>query len=217
MFEIDLEWPVASKYVARAAKEPRGDRAIYVARDATFETRRPFDENPNLFAEFADLDGSEQSCLQFAHKYGTLIADPRKPILDPGLLELLTQWRGQVQNIRNIIDFCKIGRARPAEALRRFGKRDISLYGGLNASLSIVSPKAPPTLNIRCEFFLAALELQAIQSILSGRDVVKCFECSNPFEIGVGARRSQSKFCSTRCKDNYHNRLKAEAKRSRHA
>jgi hypothetical protein len=216
-FEIDLEWPVASQYVVRAAKKPRGDRAIYVAANATLMVRRPFEDNPDLFAEFADLDGSEQSCLQFAHKYGTLVADPRKSVLDPGFLESLSQWRGYIQYIRGIIDYCKIGRTRPAEAFRRFGKRDISLYGGLNAYLSIVSPIAPPTLSFRCEYFIAALELQAIQSILGGRDVAKCIECSKPFEIGAGARRSQSKFCSTRCKDHYHNRLKAEAKRNHHA
>jgi hypothetical protein len=44
-----------------------------------------------------------------------------------------------------------------------------------------------------------------------------CFECSRPFEIGRGARRLHSKFCSTRCKDNYHNRLKAQARRTDHA
>jgi hypothetical protein len=216
-FDIDLEWPVATRYVTRAAKKPRGDRAIYVAPDATLNMRRPFDDNPNLFAEFADLDGSEQPCLQFAHKYGTLVADPRYPVSDPGFLETLTQWRGYIKYIRGIIECCKLGRARPAEAFRQFGKRDISLYGGLNAYLSIVSPSAPPTLSFRCEYLLAALELQAIQSILGGRDVAKCIECSKPFEIGSGARRSQAKFCSTRCKDNYHNRLKAAVKGKHHA
>ena len=214
-FEIDLEWPVASRYVVRAVKKPHRDRAIFVAEAATFAPRRPFDDNPNLFAEFADLDGSEQACLQFAHRYGTLIVGPES--LDPSYLESLTVWRHYIQYIRDIINYCKVGRARPAEAFRQFGRRDISLYGKLDAYLSTVSPKAPPTLNFRCESFLGALELQAIQSILGGRDVAKCIQCSKPFEIGAGARRSQSKFCSTRCKDNYHNRLKAEAKRSRHA
>jgi len=217
MFEIDLDWPVASHYVTRAAEKPPGDRAIFVAEAATLTVRRPFDDNPNLFAEFADLDGSEQSCLQFAHKYGTLIVDPRRDVLDAGILESLSQWRGYIRYIQDIINCCKIGRARPAEAFRQFGKQDFSLYGRLNAYLSIVSPKAPPTLSFRCEYFFGALELQAIRSILGGRDVAKCIECSRPFEIGPGARRSQAKFCTTRCKDTYFNRLKAEAKRGRHA
>jgi hypothetical protein len=212
-FEIDLEWPVASHYVTRAAKEPRGDRAIFVAKGATLTMRRPFDDNPNLFAEFAELDGSEQSCLQFAHKYGTLFAKA----FDSGMLDSLSVWRGEIQHIGDIIQCCKLGRARPAHAFRQFGKWDKPLSGRLDAYLSIVSPKAPPTLTIRCQSFIGALELQAIQSILGGRDVSKCIECSKPFEIGAGARRSQSKFCSIRCKDTFHNRRKAEAKRGRHA
>jgi hypothetical protein len=218
-FEIDLDWPVASRYVVRAVEKPRRGRAIFVAEAATITPRRPFDDNPNLFAEFADLDGSEQACLQFAHRYGTLMVDPRSK-LDPSYLESLYLWRFHIQYIRDIINFCKIGRARPAEVFRVFrqiGKRDISLRGSLDAYLSIVSPKAPPILNFRCESFMGALELQAIKFILAGQDLSKCIQCSKPFEIGAGARRSQSKFCSMRCKDTYHNRLKAEAKRSRDA
>lgn len=219
-FEIDLDWPVASHYVVRAVEEPRGERAIFVADAATFTPRRPFDANPNLFAEFAYLDSSEQACLQFAHKYGTLIENPKTEIYGQGGLETLTMWRGYIQYIRDVINCCKVGRARPAEMFDQFGKvfgqsskRDIPLYGQLDAYLSIVSPKAPPTLNFRCELFIGALELQAIQSILGGRDLAKCIECSKPFEVGRGARRSQSKFCSPRCKDTFHNRLKAQARR----
>jgi hypothetical protein len=215
MFELDLEWPVATEYVVRAAKQPRGDRAIYVAKNATYTLRKPFEENPKLYLEFANLDGSENACLNFAHQYGSM-HDQRYPPQDPAL-DLLSQWRGNIQNIRDVIKVCELGRARPAEAFRRFGKRDWLLYGGLQAYLSIETPKSPPTLKIRCEFFLAGIELQAVQSILGGRTTVQCIECIRWFEIGSGARRSQSKFCSIRCKDNYHNRLKAEAKRGRHA
>jgi hypothetical protein len=210
-FEIDLDWPVASQYVARAAKKLRGHRAIFVAEGATLTMRRPFDDNPNLYAEFADLDGSERSYLQFAHKYGTLIVHSGSGISEPFRI-----WHGQIQHIREIIECCRLGRARPTQAFHRFGKREISL-SGLEAYLSIVSPKAPPTLTVRCESFSGALKLQAIRSILGGRDVRNCIECSKPFEIGAGAHRSQSKFCSIRCKDTYHNRLKAVAKRGRHA
>ena len=213
MFEIDLEWPVASQYVVRSAKSPKGDHAIYVAKNATSTLRRPLDENPSLYAEFANLDGSESSCLKFVHKYGMLVVDPRYPAADAGIIESLSQWKGYIRYIREIIEFCKIGRARPAAAYRQFGKQEKLLYGGLSAYLSIVGPKSPPVLTVRCTYLIAAIELQAIQSILGGRWSVQCIECSGWFEIGAGARRSQSKFCSTRCKDSYHNNLKAEAKR----
>ena len=217
MFELDFEWPVATGYVVRAATGPRGDRAIYVAKNATYTLRKPLVENPKLYLEFANLDGSESACLKFAHEYGAL-SDLRYPGQEPGVLDALSQWKGNIRNLQGVIRLCELGRARPAEAFRQFGKRDRRLYGGLEAYVSIESPKAPPTLKIRCEYLLAGLELQAIQSILfQGRTSIQCIECSKPIEIGVGARRSQSKFCSTRCKDKYHNQLKAEAKRSRHA
>jgi hypothetical protein len=215
MFELDLEWPVATEYVVRAATRPRGDRAIYVGKNAAYTLRKPLEENPKLYLEFANLDGSESACLKFAHSYGA-ISDLRYPLQDPGTLDSLSQWRGHIQNIRDIIKLCELGRARPSEAFRLFGKRD-KLLGGLQAYVSMESPRFPPTLKIRCEDLVPGIELQAVQSILGGRTTVQCIECPRWFEIGAGARRSQSKFCSTRCKDKHHNRLKAEAKRSRHA
>jgi hypothetical protein len=216
MFELDFEWPVATEYVVRAATGPRGDRAIYVAKNATYTLRKPLVENPKLYLEFANLDGSESACLKFAHEYGAM-SDLRYPGQQPGVFDALSQWKGHIRNLQGLIRLCELGRARPAEAFRQFGKRDRRLYGGLEAYVSIESPKAPPTLKIRCEYLLAGIELQAVQSILSGHTTVKCIECSRWFEIGAGARRSQSKFCSTRCKDKYHNRLKAEARGDRHA
>ena len=78
MFEIDLQWPVASRYVVQRANtlKGEGDRSIFVPRDATIKLCRPLDQNPSLYAQFANLDGSEQACLKFAENYGTLIFKP---------------------------------------------------------------------------------------------------------------------------------------------
>jgi hypothetical protein len=217
--EINLEWPVASRYVLRRVEgATKSNLAIYPADDATFTLHRPLEQNPSLYAEFAALDGTKESCLKFAHKYGLLfVAKPPKRIYDSNPLEGLTQWRESIRTIRDTINRCEIGRSRPAEALRQFGNKDKLLLGGLDAYLSMKSPKSPPSLDVRCRFLLAAIQLQAVLSILGGRKSVQCIECSQWFSIGAGARRSQSKFCSTRCKDSYHNRLKAEAKRNHHA
>ena len=79
---------------------------------------------------------------------------------------------------------CEIGRSRPAEAFRQFGKKDQLLLGGLRAYLSIKSPKSPPSLDVRCEYLLAAMELQAVLSILGGHKTVQCIECPRWFEVG---------------------------------
>jgi hypothetical protein len=226
MLEINLDWPVASQYVTRkvrALKEANGaialkaERGIYVAENATITLRRPLDENPSLYAEFAKLDGSEKACLNFAHRYGNLSADPRYPVASLALCERLSFWRAMIEDVRDIIRRCELSRDNPREAFRQFAKKDKSLFG-VELSLSIKNSNSPATLEMRAQRLIAGMQLQAIQAVLlGGRKSVQCIECSRPFLIGGGARRSQSKFCSTRCKDSYHNRLKAQARRTDHA
>jgi hypothetical protein len=215
IFEIDLEWPVASQYVLRPvvpAGSAKKELALYPADDATITYRRPFEREPTLYAEFAGLDGSQQSCLNFAQKYGLLVVSRYPNELCQ--IETLSFWRAHIKSIRERVSLCDLGHSNPAEAFRQFGKREFSLYGDLQLSLSIKSPRTPPSIDVRSRCLLDAIELQAIQSIIAGRKSIQCIECSKPYEIGGGARRSHSKFCSPRCKDTYHNRLKA-LKRSR--
>jgi hypothetical protein len=217
MFEIDLQWPVASRYVVQRANtlKGEGDRSIFVPRDATIKLCRPLDQNPSLYAQFANLDGSEKACLKFAENYGTLIFKPgsiRWPTSSIGEFETLGEWRSSIKWIRDTIRRCELSRDNPQEAFRQFGKRDKTLFG-VKLTLSVKSAHSPATVDAGPENLFAALELQAIQSILGGRRSHQCIECTNWLEIGAGARRSLAKFCSTRCKDSYHNRLKAQARR----
>jgi hypothetical protein len=201
MFEIDLEWPVASRYEVRPVPELDGELALYPEEGATVSLRRPLEQNPSLYAEFVGLDGSSQACLMFAQKYGPLTSMPA--------LDTLRFWRGHIDYMRSLIQFCELGQSNPKEAFRRFGRQERSLYSTLDFSVSMQTPNAPPVIQIRCKDLMGAMELQAVQSIIAGRKSLQCIECSTWFEIGGGARRSQSKFCSQRCKDSYHNRLKA--------
>jgi hypothetical protein len=221
MFEIDLEWSLASQYVLRPVKRAGiRDLAIYPAKDAKVMRYRPLEQYPALYAELAELKGSKEGCLQFAHRYGLLWTDLKDPVglgNDPGVFETLKNWRGAIENVSDVVHRCELSRVNPAEAFRQFGKRDKSLFG-IDLYLSIKGPKAPATLDVRGLCLVAALEFQAIQAILlEGRKTVQCIECTRPFQIGGGARRSQSKFCSTKCKDDYHNRLKAQERRIDHA
>jgi hypothetical protein len=227
MLEITLEWPVASCYVVRSI-EPFGDEAlapshraaIRIAEDATVSLRRPLEENASLYAEFANLNGSEKACLDFAHQYGTLFPpyDARtRHISNRPDLESFVNWKREIKKMRDIIRRCELSRSNPAEAFRQFGKRDKWLIG-VDLVLSITNPHSPATLETRVQTLIAGMQLQAVQSILfEGRKSVQCIECNRPFLIGGGARRSQSKFCSTRCKDSFHNSLKAKARRTNHA
>jgi hypothetical protein len=183
--------------------------AIYPAEGAEITRYRPLQKYPALYTEFAKLDGCEQSCLQFAKKYGLLF--------DNGADETLGVWNGQIQRISETINLCKLSRSDPAEAFRRFGKQSIELWFDARMFLSIKSSNSAATLDVRAVNLISAIEMQAITSILADHRSVQCIECPTWFEIGGGARRSQSKFCSKRCKDRYHNRLKAEARRTSHA
>ena len=212
MFEIDLEWPLASRYVLRRVRWPKRDIAIFPAKGAFIVRYRPLEQNPSLYAEFAQLNSSQQSCLQFAQRYGLLNADLRYPAQNPAVLDSLSIWRGYIERVKDIIWRCELSRANPAEAFRQFGKKD-KLVGDVELYLSMKSPMSPLSLDVRPTSLIRAIELQAVRSILVGRKSVQCIECSTWFEVGAGARRALSKFCSPRCKDSYHNRLKASKAR----
>jgi hypothetical protein len=217
MFDIQLEWEVASQYVVRAVTRfSKPDFAIFPAEDATTLRHHPLEVNPTLYAEFARLDGSESSLLGFAHKYGLLLTQPSRSALDPGMFENFETWRGHIENLRAIVGRCELSRANPAEAFRQFGRQDENI-GFVEIFLSIKSSQSPFGVEVRAPSLIGAIQLQAIQSILEGRTSFQCINCSRPFPVGTGARRSHSKFCSTRCKDSYHNRLKAQARRMDHA
>jgi hypothetical protein len=217
MFEIDLDWAVASKYVLQpVGRRSTRDLAICPAKDADITPYRPVEQCPALYAEFAKLDGSKKACLEFAHKYGLLYTDLKLAAVgrgvDPRVFETLRHWRAHIATVKEIINRCELSRTNPSEAFRQFVKKDKSLFG-VELYLSVKSANSPASLDVRGVSLASAIELQAIQSILEGHRSQQCIECPRWFQIGVGARRSQSKFCSIRCKDNYHNRLKAEARR----
>ena len=225
MFEIELEWPVASQYVLRPVRQPK-DIAIYPADGASIVRHRPLEQNSSLYAEFAQLDGSKESCLKFAESYGLINVDltyvdltnpnPIK-VRSIDIRESLTSWRAMIERIKDIIWRCQLSRTNPAEAYRQFGKKDKEV-GHVEIYLSMKGPISPLVLDVRPTSLIGAIELQAVRSILIGRNSIQCIECSRWFEVGGGARRSLSKFCSPRCKDTYHNRLKAidrEARRVR--
>jgi hypothetical protein len=215
MFEIDLEWPVASGYELRTATELEGEIALYRVEGATITWRRPLEVTPTIHTEFANLDGSEQSCLGFAHKYGLLnmAGYPPNNLFGNEPFEWLRDWKGYIQRLKGIMAFCEFGRDNPRQAWKQFNNREFEPITQFEPVLSMQGPRAPPSLSWRCTSLIGAIELQAIQSILGGHTSLQCAECSTWFEIGPKARRSLAKFCSRLCKDRFHNRQKRKMKR----
>src|SRR5262249_45838442 len=167
--------------------------AIYPEEGAQVAKCRPLEKNRSLYAEFAKLDGSPQSCLDFAKKYGLLsLSNYDCPADAFEALETLRHWRAFIEHIRSVIALCELGHSHPEEAFRNVGKQEFLLYASFDLSLSMKSQWTPPSINARCQSLLGAIELQAIQSIIAGRKAVQCIECSTWFEVGSGARRSQA-------------------------
>src|SRR5262249_39243427 len=190
-FEIELEWEVANQYVLEPIRvAAKRELAICPAKGSSIFRCRPLEKNPSLYAEFASLDGSKRSCLRFAHKYGLLSTRPSYQIRE---VETLKIWRDQIKVVRDIIRRCELSRADTAEAFRQFGKRDTQV-GAVDIYLSIKGSKSPIFMEVRALSLIHAIQLQAAQSILEGKRSFQCIECSRPFAIGSGARRSHSKF-----------------------
>jgi hypothetical protein len=206
MFEIDLNWPIASGYLVRPSAAIPGEASLCPEDGATITWHRPLEANPLLYREFAHLDGSEQSCLGFAQKNGLLFHRSARRG------DLLSLWRQYIEHLKHVIKFCELGSTNPRQAVRQFGQGKIGLLAKFYPALSLQGPRAPPVLLMRCDSLLGAIQMQAVQSILGGRKSVQCMECSIWFEIGPGARRSLAKFCSNQCKDRFHNRQKKEGR-----
>ncbi len=218
MFDIDFEWPVAQTYESGGAPAYRypDTWAVYPTKGPV-TWRRPLGSEPPLYLQFLRLDGSEQSCLEFAKKYGLLRFDIAQ---DSGWSEPLTGWgsaaykwcehmdfwRREIQRIRNLQSILEGTRTHPTEVFRR---ERFGLSAPLAVSL-VMTPKGPPMIHLRCGTLLDAIELQCVRSFLAGRGSYQCAECSSWFEVGPGAHRSHAVFCSRTCKDHHHNRLKAE-------
>jgi hypothetical protein len=203
MFAIDLDWQVASRYELREVVRSEGETEIAIcpAQGATVTLQRPIEQSLGLYIELAGLDGSEQSCLEFAHKYGLLINSDAQG---------LSHWMMCVEDLRHTISICQLGSSNPRQAWKQFGNQEHDLAISFTPVIAMQGPLAPPLFLLRYTSLFDAIEFQAVQSILGGRMPMQCLECSTWFEIGGGGRRrSQAKFCSRRCKDRFHNRLKS--------
>lgn len=171
MFEIDLEWAVASEYILRpVGRGSTRDVAIYPAEGSRIVRYRPLEQHPALYAEFAKLEGSEKTCLEFAHRYGLLHTNLTRPLdlgNDPGAFETLRIWKGHIADARDIIHRCELSRTNPSEAFQRFVKRDKSLFG-FELYLSIRVLIRPPHSTCAASLSPALLSFKLFSQFLAG-------------------------------------------------
>ena len=76
----------------------------------------------------------------------------------------------------------------------------------LQASLVPIDGKA--TLRIRPSSLFGAVQLQFAQAISTGLDIRTCDHCGMIFEAGGMGRNRKARFCSDRCRSDYHDAKK---------
>ena len=160
-------------------------------RDGPLRMTRPLDHK-TLFVDFARLDGSEDSCIEFASRFGYLGMLGQDVGTDG---EPIVLWRHRIDEMRRLVEAWQ---ANPAGFVPDREMR-ISL---LEASLVPLDGRA--VLRIRPQSLLSAITLQFAQAVSTGLDIRNCDHCGKLFEIGGGGRTRKARFCSDRCRTDYH-------------
>lgn len=209
VLDLSFTWPVddagyrvvkikPKRSKGRAASllgEPSGP---HIVRDGgPLRGTRPLEFFPSLFVEFARLDGSGESCAGFATTFGYLGLYPDDKADDRVMVggEPLILWQDAIDGMRRNVDTWQ---ANPTAFVP---VREVRV-ARLEASLVPVDGRA--TLRIRPRSLIGAMQLQFAQAVASGLDIRNCRHCGNLFETGGGGRTRKARFCSDRCRSDFH-------------
>lgn len=148
-------------------------------------TTRPLEIHNTLYTDFANLDGSPESCVVFANAWGLLTTPARA-----GAEEGLNVWQDKIRRMKMWIDMgARYGTARMAY---------------LEVALQPPGPNGKPTLLLNPRTLFDAMLVQFAQSAATGNSVRTCAQCGRWFEVGGKTKRSISKFCTDACRNRYH-------------
>jgi hypothetical protein len=179
--------------------EPRNEKT----RDADV-----FAMGPDLFVEFANINGSEGRLLTFVNKYGCL--DDRFPPFVSNYLAAAARFRKVLRQFEADI---KTGSARWLSSFKELRPKDIGGVSDLN-----VEPHFDAE---GLQIFLMPPDLETaiwLQFLLKAADNVRlthCHSCRDFVAVAGSLGRSDKKFCSTACKQRDYRRREAEKSASR--
>ena len=210
LLDLSFEWPVDDagySIVDHKPKPTKGRRAAlltgrpsgpHIVRNGNqLRNIRPLEIHNTLFVDFARLDGSDESCLRFASSFGFLGLFPDDKAADhvgpDG--EALRWWREEIANMRRAVDAWET-------SPDAFSSHQEILITRLDASLVPIDGR--PTLRIRPRTLIGAIRLQFAQAVASGLNIRTCDHCGKLFEIGGAGRTRKARFCSDRCRTDYH-------------
>ena len=149
---------------------------------------RPLEFHKTLYADFAKLDGSGDSCVEFANRFGLLWQAFKGG-------EPLIMWRNAIAQMAKVIELSQ------SDSTALAGYRMAPLHGTLVPS----PPDGKLTLRFGPHSLLHGMQLQFAQAVSSGLAIKECRQCGKWFEAGGDERRRDAQFCSKDHKIAFHN------------
>jgi hypothetical protein len=211
MIDIGFKWSKAQAY---ECVEIDGVKVIRPVGDKRDKPKEPLTMNGNkpLYARFADLDGKERSCVEFANAWGLLTTE------SPNQAERLDSWRNKIQKMKAMTNVLRTKDDVPGGILRmKPGSRavEVSLPSIkvtlLPGEIDVDGMIGRPKLLLGPQNLLEAMYLQLGKFVSSEGVLRQCKQCGELFECGAAdSRRSIALFCKQQCKDRF-NYLKRKA------
>jgi hypothetical protein len=196
--KINFEW---TRAFAKKADQPayaiKAGKIQQIGRGK--QPYNPF-ETGSPFLHFSQLKDTPEACIDFAERYGLLTAPAVTS--DPLPAEDLAFWKTEIRKMATLVrmlpNVIKVANSRGTFA--RVGSVDVLLVPG-------TGPNAKPVMVFEPGNLLQAMNLELAHFISGGGTLLVCQQCNLQFRAGAGdnSRRNKSKFCSDKCKHDYHN------------
>jgi hypothetical protein len=165
-----------------------GEPARIIRNGGALQSYRPLDNFPDLFKHFINIPRTEKGVLEFVEKFGLLTYDGD---VVPAIID---QAEEMAQVLRGRII---------AMSLNKLNAKIVADHNGMRLKVS-------PT----C--LVDALWLQLAQAKSGPANFRECLQCHKLFMAGGGEeRRADAKFCTDKCRIEYHSLARTRRKRSR--
>jgi hypothetical protein len=222
--DIEFAWPVAlAGYAINKIAHPdkSGSGLFLVAQGDEMRWRNPLAENPVLFRRFALLPDTAAACIEFANEYGLLfgvdyreiepvdrarLEDPSRPAFFEFDRDSIDEWSRQIRRLQRLVE--RWDRARAA------GESTAPYWEDLRRpqlTVDLVLRSGRPGICLQPDCLLSGIDLQFYQAVAGMTELRACEQCGDWFECGPGGgRRTVSRFCSDRCRFNFHNERRSK-------